>query len=463
MTQGMTTEQGSVENGPKDTGYGPHSSEESVRRILSSEGYVVREEARSSLMERWGAEWPSQLAAAAARVGKNGKAVWHDANGKWILADRQDILILTSDGRVVVAVFEVLPPNVVRDRLVNGEFELSDSVREMITDRLGPEALDDAKARIIDMASVGRVQWRNEPGLLKGGWRLAADGDVFFVNVSANTVTKFQWRKLDSRDMVSLAEVRRALANAGTRDGVRIAEKMRWRLNKAYGSEWEPAFHRLCVRMSHDGNIVPNLDGNGFTATLEGIASMVLSRDAEVAVSVRVSTSGDPEVILGSLRDGTAEVDTAAYDTSSFYRAPARDAWLHLACIAAQDPNATLRATSTHWSLESGTLSVFLSADGKQITGVSASRCTTPEEACAVIRRGAFWTWRSALEAAEIDAVDWYREAEVAHVHETPKGWEWSHPGRPKAKLDWAAGRIVALSRPAGTREAGSEDEATTV
>lgn len=431
-----------------DTAIEPDELEAQIRELLRTSGFVVREEARTSVIERWGDEWESMLQSAASRLSANGKFSWMEDNDKWIISDRDDILVMTGDGRVLVAAFKVCSPSEVRQRLVDGDFVISPWVSETIEERLEDGSIQDAINRIKEMARSSHIDWRHEADLTKGGWRMAMDGDVVFINVSGTAVTKFQWRMLDHRDMVSVDTVRRYLERAGSDGGIRIGERMRWRLDKSFGALWEAPVHDICIRASRDGTIEPNPDGNGFTVVLNGEASMIVSRDGEVAVSVRVTTSGDPNDILQRIKDGSIAVDSQAYGESSFYRAPAMDAWMHYARCVADDPQVEVEANSTHWVVSAGNIEIFVSHDGAKITGVRTSMLDSAEDACANVRRGGFWVWESALEAGEVESVDWFEGATAEEFRKTSRGWEWAKEGKPKVKLDKSAARAVALSKP---------------
>jgi hypothetical protein len=404
-----------------ETPQAPATSEATVRQRLRTRGYVVRDSARDAAAERWGDEWEHWLAAGARRLATHGSAVY-DADGKkWVVSDRRDKMILSSDGRVVVAVFpgSLDPAEVVR-RLEEGELTLASMAATIVSDRLGPDGSAQALRRLTEMAHGGTMTWRSDNAA--GGWRLADGGDVALLDARGRYVQKLFWSVMDQRPGVGVDAVREALA-AGT---VRPGRRMMWRLERAWGPEWESHLRGWMARLAANGEIAEQ--GDNAYAAQDAEGSLLISRDAEVVVSTWVTIAGDPDDIRRAAAGGDLAAHPDLAPDMDRYRAATADVLTHFGCVLASLSEA--EKTSTHWRLSFEGIEVAVDASGKFLTALTTRPTDDVEVARARLSAGVFWARPKVAELLARDLGDnWPELLTSAPMQNTSRGWEIELPG----------------------------------
>jgi hypothetical protein len=398
------------------------ADERSVRLRLRRSDFVVREGARESLVARYGDPgWLSWLRAVAVRLSHGGVASYDQDSAKWVIADRRDRLVLSGDGRVLVAAFEAThTPNEIQAQIADGNFSIAASVQEVVTDRLDADGAAQAHARVAEMAKLGTLTWRDDTA--QGGWRLAAEGDVALFDARARTLLKFFWSRLDSRDSATADDVRVALA-AGT---LRPARRLSWRLERAWGAGWEQTMRDVCAGLAADGAVNDHKE-NAYEVTGNGV-SLLVTRDAQVIVSARLELTGNADEIRAAVAAGAVQAHpSSAADVSSRYRADNGTVFEHYAkALAAVS---VPESTSTHWTLRLGGVEVALGTDGSTITGIMNRPTDLAEDAAARVNAGVYFI-RPNVATAHADAVEgWFADVDASQFYRTPQGWRFDTGG----------------------------------
>lgn len=402
---------------PTDTAQ-PPVSERTVRQRLRTAGYVVRDTALDALAERWGEDWQQWLVASTARLASSGKAEYDPDTEKWVVADRQDKLILDPEGRMIIAAFPgALDPVEVIRRLRDHELVLSAAATEVVADRLGEDGDAAAMARLEQMASTGTMSWRTD--VVHGGWRLAADGDVALIDARGRQVHRFFWSAMDARPGIGNEVVRAALAAATLRCGRRVA----WRLERSWGPAWEPQLRAWLASIAADALITEKEDHAYEVEAPSG--SMLISRDGEVIMGLALTLSGDPAAIRAAALDGTLPtLEDIADERDTRFRADTKRVLTRfaakLAAVAEPEP------MSAYWRIRYHETEVAIDPTGSWLTKLTTRSTDDPAVVRDGLANGLVWV-RSGVGGAidaDLGRGEWTGRLASGELTRTPRGWE---------------------------------------
>lgn len=414
----------------------PDIGEATMRERLRAGDFIIRDAARDSVETRWGQDWLGWLRAAAARLAETGVASWDAQTGKWTLTDRKDRLVMSSDGRVIVAAF---PGSVdgaeVLERVAAGDFELSETTAKLVGDRLGEAGVARARARVLQMAKDGSITWRGDHA--NGGWRVASGGDVALFDAQGRAVYKLFWSELDDREAVDETQLRDALRAGSVRPGRKLAA----RLERAWGSDWHDEYQTRCQTLAETG-VVEDHNGTAFKVTGDGL-SLLVSTDGQVAVSAHIELAGDADEIMTSIRSGKLTVHSSMPRAAERFRSSADSVYRHFAARLAADGIGTLEQTGTYWALRYGWVEVTISADGQAYTSLTARNTDDASDAAGRVAAGLFWARPGARKGMVGLSEDWYRSVGAADMIRTPRGWRCQREGYALI-LDHSSTLIVA-------------------
>jgi hypothetical protein len=359
-------------------------SEASLRQRLRSGSYVVSDSALAALQERWGDDYQSWLDAAVSRLASVGIAEFGEHNNKWVIADSGDKLVLDAEGHIIIAAF---PGSVTADEVLGAlrarTVLLSPHIVEYITEQLGARGVDEAVDRLAEMADTGFVKWVT--GSAQGGWRLAAAGDVALIDARGRYVNKLFWSRLDDRPGVGEEVVREALRTGNIRSGRRAAT----RHAMAWGPDWHAPLMVVLADLAATGDVVMKAD-QSYEVTNER-ASVLVSRDAEVLMSLKLTLTGDPAII----KERAASSDLPTLPAIADERDTRCWAETHRVLTRYAGKLASLgepEQMSTYWRLQYEGVEVTISPDGEYLTGLHKRPTDDPDVARDRAAKELVWT-----------------------------------------------------------------------
>jgi hypothetical protein len=408
-----------------------------VRQRLRSGDYVVRDTALDALSGRWGEDWEQWLAASTARLAGTGKAEYDAASGKWVVADRQDKLVLDGEGRVIIAAFPgALDPSEVVRRIRDHELVLSPTTADIVTERLGDGGVAAALDRLATMAETGSMAWRTD--IVHGGWRLAADGDVALLDARGRQVQRLFWSRLDDRPGAGVDAVRGAMAGGMLRCGRRVG----WRLERSWGPQWEARLAAWLAERAADAAIAENPDHSYEVVHPDGM--VLISRDAEVVMGLTLTLTGDADTIRTHAADGTLPtLEDIADERDPRFRSEHKRVLTRFAAKLAKIGE--VESLSTYWRIRYRDTEVAVDPTGSRLTKLTTRSTDDADTVRDGLREELVWV-RSGVGAV-IDAAlgrgEWLARLADGDLQRTPRGWDCRLP-EGVVSLDGSGTLVVA-------------------